>query len=226
MGYRGFRLPLRPQARPGCGCPNARPTTTRSRRSPPLESSSSSSRPIKEISVARAPRVARRRTLQWRQRRPQPRGFSLRPRIVRHRLLRRRHGRRRAPCRMDRGHRARARAGAALMIATDGETFGHHKKHGAAELARALMALASRDDIVITNCEDYLASHPAAGSFEIPAATSWSCPHGVERWRSNCGCRADAHTSQEWRAPFRAAMDFVKSSRQGDLRSFRASAGE
>ncbi|MGB8412329.1 MAG: DUF3536 domain-containing protein [Candidatus Binatus sp.] len=100
--------------------------------------------------------------------------------------------------------------GAALMLATDGETFGHHNKHGAAELARALMALERRDDVIVTNCADYLATHPAAGSFEIASASSWSCPHGVERWRSNCGCRHDPNTSQEWRGPFRAAMDFVK----------------
>jgi hypothetical protein len=100
--------------------------------------------------------------------------------------------------------------GAALMIATDGETFGHHNKHGAAELARALIALERRDDVIVTNCEEYLATHPAGGTFEIASATSWSCPHGVERWRSNCGCRNEAGTSQEWRAPFRAAMDFVK----------------
>jgi hypothetical protein len=100
--------------------------------------------------------------------------------------------------------------GAALMIATDGETFGHHSKHGASELARALKALEERDDVIVTNCQEYLAAHPATGSFEIPSATSWSCPHGIERWRSNCGCRNEAGTSQEWRAPFRAAMDFVK----------------
>ncbi len=100
--------------------------------------------------------------------------------------------------------------GAAMMIATDGETFGHHNKQGASELARALIALENRDDVIVTNCADYLATHPAVGSFEIAGATSWSCPHGVERWRANCGCRNDASTSQEWRAPFRAAMDFVK----------------
>ncbi len=57
--------------------------------------------------------------------------------------------------------------GAALMLATDGETFGHHNKHGAAELARALMALERRDDVIITNCADYLATHRAAGSGSI-----------------------------------------------------------
>lgn len=100
--------------------------------------------------------------------------------------------------------------GAALMLATDGESFGHHHKHGAAELARALMALSRRDGVILTNCAGYLATHPAVGSFEIASASSWSCPHGVERWRSNCGCRHDPGTSQAWRGPLRAAMDFVK----------------
>ena len=99
--------------------------------------------------------------------------------------------------------------GAALMIATDGETFGHHKKTGAAELARAFLMLSRRDDVVVTNCEEYLAAHGARGTFAIDAPSAWSCAHGVERWRSNCGCRMDPNTSQQWRAPLRAAMDFV-----------------
>jgi hypothetical protein len=101
-------------------------------------------------------------------------------------------------------------AGAALVIATDGETFGHHNKHGAAELARALILLERRDDVVLTNCAEYLEHHPARGNFEIANASSWSCPHGIERWRSDCGCRIDANTSQGWREPFRVAMEFVK----------------
>src|SRR5258707_8741305 len=116
--------------------------------------------------------------------------------------------------------------GAALMIATDGETFGHHNKHGASELARSLRALEERDDVIITNCEDYLATHPAGGSFEIPSATSWSCAHGIERWRSNCGCRNEANTSQEWRAPFRAPMDFLKDHPEATSQPFRPPAPE
>ncbi len=99
--------------------------------------------------------------------------------------------------------------GAALLIATDGETFGHHKRSGAAELARTIDLLGARDDVVVTNCAAYLASHPAAGSFHLDTSTSWSCAHGVERWRSNCGCRMDGNTTQEWRGPLRAAMQFV-----------------
>ncbi len=101
------------------------------------------------------------------------------------------------------------RPGEALLLATDGETFGHHKKTGAAELARALIMLERRDDLIITNCAQYLAAHGVDGEFTTNTATSWSCAHGVERWRSNCGCRADPHSSQQWRAPLREAMELV-----------------
>ncbi|MGD0074094.1 MAG: DUF3536 domain-containing protein [Candidatus Binataceae bacterium] len=100
-------------------------------------------------------------------------------------------------------------ADGAVLIATDGETFGHHKKSGAAELARAFEYLERRDDITVVNCAQYLAALPPAGGFEIHHPSAWSCAHGVERWRSNCGCRFDQGTSQEWRAPLREAMDFV-----------------
>lgn len=105
---------------------------------------------------------------------------------------------------------AQVEPGEVVMIATDGETFGHHKRHGDAELARTIDALELRDDVRLTNCAEYLALHPeGAGSFEIGAPSSWSCPHGVERWRAACGCRLDPETHQEWRGPLREAMDFV-----------------
>jgi alpha-amylase/alpha-mannosidase (GH57 family) len=100
--------------------------------------------------------------------------------------------------------------GAAVMVATDGETFGHHKKTGAAELARAFANLADRDGLAATNCGQYLAQHPVRGRFEIESASAWSCAHGVERWRSNCGCRLEGHTNQDWRGPLREAMEFIK----------------
>jgi len=106
-------------------------------------------------------------------------------------------------------------AGSAILIATDGETFGHHKRNGAAELARAIACLQNRDDVVVTNCAEYLALHPAGGSFRLDAPSSWSCPHGVERWRADCGCRLEAQSSQNWRGPLRSAMDFVKSHADG-----------
>ncbi|HLH77005.1 MAG TPA: DUF3536 domain-containing protein [Candidatus Binataceae bacterium] len=108
---------------------------------------------------------------------------------------------------------ARARGlapGATLLIATDGETFGHHKRHGAAELARAFDRLAREPDLSITNCAEVLQRVAPAGNFTLEGVTSWSCAHGVERWRSDCGCRLSEGTSQSWRAPLREAMEFVK----------------
>jgi len=100
--------------------------------------------------------------------------------------------------------------GAVLMIATDGETFGHHKRIGAAELARAIAALQERDGIILTNCAQYLTTHSPTGTFLIDGASSWSCPHGIERWRTDCGCRMEVGTTQAWRQPLREAMEFVK----------------
>jgi Domain of unknown function (DUF3536)/Glycosyl hydrolase family 57 len=101
-------------------------------------------------------------------------------------------------------------AGSALLIAADGEIFGHHKRAGAAELARAIMCLERRDDVQMTNCAAYLAAHPASGAFEMTGPSSWSCLHGIERWRSECGCRIDSNTNQRWRAPLFEAMQFVR----------------
>lgn len=99
--------------------------------------------------------------------------------------------------------------GAALLLACDGEYFGHHRRTGADQLARALAIVEQRDDLAITNCAAYLAAHPAQGQFTIAAPSSWSCPHGIERWRSDCGCRLNARLSQGWRAPLREAMEFT-----------------
>jgi hypothetical protein len=110
--------------------------------------------------------------------------------------------------------------GAAFLLATDGETFGHHKRGGAAELARAMAVIEQRNDVVVTNCAAYLAAHPATGNFQLDSPSSWSCAHGIERWRSNCGCRMEPHTTQEWRGPLRAAMEFVKNHADGVYERF------
>lgn len=99
-----------------------------------------------------------------------------------------------------------------MHIATDGETYGHHHKYGDMALAYALHHIQSNNLAKITNYGEYLEKHPPTHEAEIINNTSWSCAHGVERWRSNCGCNSGmkAGWSQEWRGPLRAALDALR----------------
>lgn len=99
-----------------------------------------------------------------------------------------------------------------VHIATDGESYGHHHPHGDMALAYALRVLEERGWGKVTNYGEYLEDHPPSHEVEIIENTSWSCPHGVERWRSDCGCRTGGPRTwtQEWRAPLRAALDWLR----------------
>ncbi len=94
-----------------------------------------------------------------------------------------------------------------VNIATDGESYGHHHRHGEMALAAALERLEARDDVELTNYAAYLAAHPPTHQVEVVQASSWSCAHGVERWRSDCGCASESGGHQRWRAPLRAGLD-------------------
>ena len=94
-------------------------------------------------------------------------------------------------------------------IATDGETYGHHHKFGDMALAATVGALNRHRDLRIENYASFLARHPPAHDIKLVTPSSWSCSHGVERWRSDCGCRMTAGTTQAWRGPLRAALEWL-----------------
>jgi len=104
------------------------------------------------------------------------------------------------------------RDGAQLVhIATDGESYGHHHRFGDMALTHALRLIEERHLARLTNYGEFLALHPPSDQVEIVENTSWSCQHGVERWRANCGCNAGhAGWNQEWRAPLRDALDWLR----------------
>ena len=93
-------------------------------------------------------------------------------------------------------------------LTTDGETFGHHHRGGDRTLAEALVRIAQRTDAIITNAAALIAAHPPTLSATLVSPSSWSCAHGIERWRSNCGCRIDPGkpSAQQWRGPLRVAL--------------------
>lgn len=99
-----------------------------------------------------------------------------------------------------------------VHIATDGETYGHHHKHGEMALSYALDHIESSGHAKLTNYGEYLERHPPLREARIKENTSWSCVHGVERWRSNCGCNSGQHSgwNQEWRAPLRESLNWLR----------------
>ncbi|MBX7196432.1 MAG: DUF3536 domain-containing protein, partial [Sandaracinaceae bacterium] len=105
-----------------------------------------------------------------------------------------------------------AREAQLVHIATDGETYGHHHRFGEMALAYALEAIEREPHTHVTTYEAYLRAHPATWEAEIVEGTAWSCAHGVERWRSHCGCSSGAHAgwSQAWRTPLREALDLLR----------------
>ncbi|HXN54128.1 MAG TPA: DUF3536 domain-containing protein [Candidatus Acidoferrum sp.] len=99
-----------------------------------------------------------------------------------------------------------------VHIATDGESYGHHHRFGEMALSYALHHIDTNKLAQLTNYGEFLERHPADHFAEIVNNSSWSCVHGVERWRSNCGCNSGGHAgwTQEWRAPLRAALDWLR----------------
>jgi len=97
-----------------------------------------------------------------------------------------------------------------LALATDGETYGHHFTFGEMALAYVLDQVRSgRDGLTLTNFGAFLEAHPPKRFVRIREASAWSCAHGVERWRSDCGCTTGGHPgyNQRWRRPLRQALD-------------------
>jgi hypothetical protein len=98
-----------------------------------------------------------------------------------------------------------------LSIATDGETYGHHHKFGDMALAYALNYIETKGHARLTNYGEHLEKFPPVHEVEIYERTSWSCVHGVERWRGNCGCNTGGHPgwNQEWRTHLRETLDWL-----------------
>jgi alpha-amylase/alpha-mannosidase (GH57 family) len=99
-----------------------------------------------------------------------------------------------------------------VHIATDGETYGHHHRFGDMALAYCLHYIEENKLATITNYGEYLEFHPPDHEVEIVENSSWSCFHGIERWRSDCGCYCGIHPDwqQKWRKPLREAMDWLR----------------
>jgi alpha-amylase/alpha-mannosidase (GH57 family) len=98
-----------------------------------------------------------------------------------------------------------------VHIATDGESYGHHHRFGEMALTYALEEIQNNNAAQLTNYGEYLEKNPNEDLVEIVENSSWSCVHGVERWRSDCGCNSGGHPwNQQWRGPLRDALDWLR----------------
>ncbi|AFY35813.1 DUF3536 domain-containing protein [Calothrix sp. PCC 7507] len=98
-----------------------------------------------------------------------------------------------------------------ISVATDGETFGHHKKGTEKTLAYAFIGEFPNHGWTVTNFAHYLSLNPPTWEVEIKPVTAWSCAHGVDRWQDDCGCGGEGGVwHQKWRRPLRDALNWLR----------------
>ena len=104
-----------------------------------------------------------------------------------------------------------------VHVATDGETYGHHKPFADRVLAYLAQVEAPKKNISLVNYGQFLEAHPPEWEVRLKEGeegegTSWSCAHGVKRWKEHCGCRTggEPHWTQHWRKPLREALDWLR----------------
>jgi alpha-amylase/alpha-mannosidase (GH57 family) len=92
-----------------------------------------------------------------------------------------------------------------LMVASDGELYGHHQPFREKFLAYLMDGALKNTNIEVSYPGLWLKQHPPTESIRILDNTSWSCHHGIERWRGACDCTPNG----EWKKPFREALRHI-----------------
>jgi hypothetical protein len=91
-----------------------------------------------------------------------------------------------------------------FIIATDGETFGHHQQRRQFFLQSFLRSEATKAGFKIGTPAGYLRRHTPTQEVVLVENTAWSCAHGVARWSIGCSCTPG---DQQWKPRLRAAFD-------------------
>jgi alpha-amylase/alpha-mannosidase (GH57 family) len=97
-----------------------------------------------------------------------------------------------------------------ISVATDGETFGHHKSGTEKTFAYAFLQEFPRQGWTVTNYAHYLSINTPTWEVELKPVTAWSCAHGVDRWQEDCGCGGGGGWHQQWRRPLRNALNWLR----------------
>ncbi|PZU95711.1 MAG: glycoside hydrolase [Pseudanabaena sp.] len=98
-----------------------------------------------------------------------------------------------------------------VSVATDGETFGHHKHFTEKTLSYAFVEEFPKRGWTVTNYAHYLSLFPPTWEVELKSVTAWSCAHGVDRWQGGCGCGGEGSGYQLlWRRPLRDSLNWLR----------------
>lgn len=92
-----------------------------------------------------------------------------------------------------------------LLVASDGELYGHHQPFRDLFLSYVLNGAADKRGVQWTYPGKWLKEHNVTQKGRLVENTSWSCMHGVDRWERVCGCTPKAY----WKNPFRAALNQI-----------------
>ena len=94
-----------------------------------------------------------------------------------------------------------------ILIATDGELYGHHKPWRDQFLWRLTREAAPAAGYEVTTLDRYLRDHPPTREARLREPSSWSCHHGVARWSDGCAC---VPGDSSWKRPLRDAFDNLR----------------
>lgn len=93
-----------------------------------------------------------------------------------------------------------------ILLASDGELYGHHQPHRDLFLAHLVNGAGKKRNLFATYPALWLKQHPARRSIGIRDKTSWSCHHGVERWKGACLCTS---VDVSWKTGLRRTFDHL-----------------
>lgn len=115
-----------------------------------------------------------------------------------------------------------------ILIASDGETYGHHHKFADLTLAHLFKYELKKHNIIPITPSQYILTHSPLFEAEIQKGpdgdgTSWSCSHGIRRWKGGCPCGDEGRYDTSWRFALRASVKWM-SEVVGDI--YRQEAGK